>query len=209
MGERTPGVVGMNPHQATDWPPGSGFVDPGPGGLDGPVPMVARIIANVNVDWRPPAPDTTATVSIEADNLADLAKLLPRGEWGQGGGSLRSERIPVGTSTNLTVQLHGNLVLRLPEWTNYNSASMAAKGEWDRMITKLTAHEQRHVDIAVEEFDKVATALLGKDIDQIVATVTAANAAAQKRQDQLDTDTDHGAKKGVPYGDVFLNTSIQ
>lgn len=199
----------MNPQQRTDWPPGSGFVDPGPGGMDDPVPLVARIIAQVNDDWHPPAPDTTPTVSLTADNLADLARLLPRGEWGQGGGRLRSERIPVGTSTNLTVQLHGNLVLRLPEWTNYSSASAAAQREWDRMIAKLTAHEQRHVDIAVEEFDKVAPLLMGKDIDKIVDTVTAANAAAQRRQDQLDADTDHGAKRGVPYGDVFLDTSIQ
>jgi len=209
MGGRVPGVVGMNPQQRTDWPPGSGFVDPGPGGMDDPVPLVARIIAQVNDDWHPPAPDTTPTVSLTADNLADLARLLPRGEWGQGGGRLRSERIPVGTSTNLTVQLHGNLVLRLPEWTNYSSASAAAQREWDRMIAKLTAHEQRHVDIAVEEFDKVAPLLMGKDIDKIVDTVTAANAAAQRRQDQLDADTDHGAKRGVPYGDVFLDTSIQ
>ena len=64
------------------------------------------------------------------------------------------------------------------------------------------------VDIAIEEFYKVGPLLVGKDIDKIVAAVTAANAAAQRRQDQLDTDTDHGAKKGVTYGDVFLDILI-
>lgn len=198
----------MSPRQQTEAPPGSGFTDPGPVGMDAPIPLVARIIAKVNDDWHPPAPNTTPTISLTADTLEDLGKLLPKGEWGQGGGSLRSTPIPVGTSSNLTVELHGNLVLRLPEWTNASSASTAAQREWNRMIAKLTAHEQRHVDIAIEEFDKVGPSLVGKDIDQIVSTVTAANAAAKKRQDDLDTATDHGQKKGVPYGDVFLDTSI-
>lgn len=208
MGGQNQGVAGLNPLQQTEVPPGSSFAVPGPVGMDAPIPLVARIIARVNDDWHPPAPNTTPTTSLTADSLADLGKLLPRGEWGQGGGSLRSVPIPVGTSTNLTVELHGNLVLRLPEWTNASSASAAAQAEWNRMLTKLRAHEQRHVDIAIEEFDKVGPALVGKDIDQIVSTVTAANAAAKKRQDDLDTATDHGSKKGVPYGDVFLDTSI-
>lgn len=209
MGGQNQGVAGLDPLQQTEVAPGSSFAVPGPVGMDAPIPLVARIIARVNDDWHPPAPNTTPTISLTADTLADLAKLLPRDEWGQGGGSLRSVPIPVGTSSNLTVELRGNLVLHLPEWTNATSASSAAQAEWNRMITKLTAHEQRHVDIAIEEFDKVGPALVGKDIDQIVSTVTAANAAAKKRQDDLDTATDHGAKKGVQYGDVFLDTSIQ
>jgi hypothetical protein len=206
MGNRVQGVIGTDAVPDTDAP--DQLVLPGVTGMDAPIPLVARIIARVHDDWHPPAPDTTPTTSLTADTLEDLGKLLPKGEWGQGGGSLRSTPIPVGTSTNLTVELHGNLVLRLPEWTNESSASRKAQAEWDRMITKLKEHEQRHVDIAIEEFDKVGPLLVGKDIDQIVATVTAANAAAKKRQDDLDAATDHGAKKGVQYGDVFLDTSI-
>ena len=208
MGGQNQGIAGMNPLRESDATPGSAFAVPGPVGMDALIPLVARIIARVNDDWHPPAPDTTPTTSLTADTLADLSKLLPRDEWGQGGGALRSERIPVGTSTNLTVQLHGNLVLRLPEWTNAASASAAAQSEWNRLVAKLRVHEQRHLDIAIEEFDKVGPALVGQDIDQIVAAVTAANAAAKKRQDDLDTATDHGSRKGVQYGDVFLDTSI-
>ncbi len=176
--------------------------------MRGGVQIAARIIATVNDDWHPPAPDTTPTVTLTATTLADVFSLLPRNEWGQGGGSLRSERIPAGTSTNLTVELHGGLILRLPEWTNVGSATPRARAEWNRMLAKLTAHEQRHVDIAIEEFDKVVTALVGLDIDKIAQKVTAANAAANQRQIELDATTAHGSRRGVPYGDVFLDTTI-
>ena len=216
MADRIPGVVGTDPKVATTTPepfdemPRSGLTDVAPDGFDPPVPLVARIIAKVVDDWHPPSPNTTATISLEADNLEDLAKLLkPLQEWGQGGGALRAEAIPVGTSSNLTVTLHGNLVLRLPEWTNYSKASAAAKKEWDRMIAKLKAHEQRHMEIATEQGDKLSLDLIGKDIDVIAGKVTAANQEMAKAQKKLDDDTDHGAKKGVPYGDVFLDTSIE
>ena len=45
MGERIPGVLGVNPLTAADnlarpdKPPGSGFLDPGPGGIDPPLPL--------------------------------------------------------------------------------------------------------------------------------------------------------------------------
>ena len=187
----------------------AGFADPGPDGVDAPLPMAARIIAKVVDDWHPPAPDTSAWVTVEGATLAEVGDALQSvPEWGQGGGALRSEAIPVGTSTNLTVTLHGNLVRRLPEWKNYSSASAAAKKEWDRMLAKLTAHEQRHMEIAIEHGDQLATELIGKDIDEIVKRVTAHNAQMAKDQKKLDDDTDHGKKKGVSYGDVFLDTSI-
>ena len=127
---------------------------------------------------------------------------------GQGGGSLRCDRIPVGTSTNLTVKLHGNLQLRLPSWPNYVSASAAAKPEWDRMIGKLRAHEQWHMDIAIQHGDALAKELVGNDISVIAQRVTDRNRLMAADQQQLDTDTNHGSKAEVPYGDVFLDTSI-
>ncbi len=189
--------------------PNAGGSVTGPVGTDSAVTLVDRIIARVVKDWDSPNPNTTPWVEVPGATLADVgAALDANDEWGQGGGRLRSDRIPVGTSTNLTIQLHGNLQRRVARWRNYATASAAAKAEWDRMIGKLTAHEQRHMDIAIEEFDKVAADLVGKDIDQIVSLVTAANAAAETRQHQLDTSTDHGSRRGVTYGDVFLDTSI-
>jgi len=215
-GNRIPGPIGTE--SAMDGEsvagegivPGGGWVDPRPLGQESsPIPMAARIIIRVTKDWDPPAPKTTPWVEASGATLADVgAALEANDEWGRGGGKLRFEDIPVGTSTNLTVTLHGNLELRVAEWKDYAKASAAAKKEWDRMTEKLTAHEQRHVDIAIEEFDKVASGLIGKDIAHISPMVTAANAAMKKRQIEFDQDTNHGSKKGVLYGDVYLDTSI-
>ncbi len=209
MSNRIPGVVGLEPEAQANGVPGSGFTDPGPGGIDAPVPMVDRIIAQVDDDWHPPTPDTSAEVTVEGQTLADVGDALKKlDEWGRGGGALRADPIPIGTSTNLTVKLHGNLLRRLAVWSDYASASAAAKREWDRMLEKLQAHEQRHMEIAIEHGDALAKELVGKDISHISKMVTDRNAEIAIDQKKLDDATDHGAKKGVPYGDVYLDTSI-
>lgn len=172
-------------------------------------PMVDRIIAEVTTDWDPPNPNTDPWITVSGETLADVEiALKANDEWGKGGGQLRSERISVGTSTDLSISLHGNLEMRVAVWKNYSKASAAAKKEWNRMIGKLTAHEQRHMDIAIEEFNKVATSLVGKDIGKISHAVTTTNAKVKKRQKKMDKETDHGEKKDVQYGDVSLNRSI-
>jgi predicted secreted Zn-dependent protease len=130
------------------------------------------------------------------------------GEWGQAGGSLRADPIEAGTSTDLTVTLHGNLRYILPTWTRYANASAAVKAEWDKMFRALTAHEDRHLEIAIEEGNALAKTLVGKDIDQIARLVTAANRRMKQRQDELDHDTQNGSKDGVKYGGVTLDISI-
>src|SRR3954447_13886676 len=102
-----------------------GAIVPGPIGLDDPIPMDSqRIIAKVTKDWDPPSPRTTPEIVVGGKTLADAGRELDKlREWGEGGGSLRSERIPTGTSTNLTVDLKGNLIHRLPRWSGYSSAS--------------------------------------------------------------------------------------
>ncbi|MGH8502242.1 MAG: DUF922 domain-containing protein [Gammaproteobacteria bacterium] len=183
---------------------------PGPVGVRNPVPLGgSRIIADVAKDWNPPNPRATPEIVVRGSTLSDAARgLNALDEWGQAGGSLRADRIPGGNSTDLTVNLRGNLVYRLPRWTGYSQASTAAKAEWDRMFGKLRAHEDRHLVIAIEEGDQLASDLVGHDITDIARMVTAANRRMRARQDDLDANTDHGAKAGVPFGDVTLDTSI-
>jgi hypothetical protein len=212
-GNRTPGSEGTRPQlsgQQEGLPTraGAGF---GPAtGVESPVPLqVRRIIARVDKDWVPPNPRTTPEIEVTGQTLQQVAdQLSGLTEWGQAGGSIRSDRIGAGTSTNLTVSLHANLVFRLPTWTRYNQASAAAKAEWNRMMGRLRAHEQRHLDIAIEEADSLAQDLVGREISEIAGLVTAANNTMRQRQEQLDDDTDHGARGGVSYGDVYLDTSI-
>jgi len=183
---------------------------PGVLGLQGAIPLgTGRIIASFTKDWDPPNPRTTPEIVVNGTTLAQVGNELDQlPEWGQAGGALRTDPIPAGNSTNLTVTVHANLIYRLPRWSKYATASKAAQAEWDKMFAKLKAHEDRHLAIAVEEADALAKDLVGQDIADIAKMVTAANKHMQSRQDDLDTATDHGAKTGVPFGDVVLDTTI-
>lgn len=214
---RIPGVVGTDPFEsegdadAGDTDAGSGgFAPPGITALDGHVRVIDRIVTAVTKDWVPPAPRTTPEIVVRGPTLAEVERNLNAlAEWGEGGGQLRAERIPPGTTAEVTVTLHANLVLRLPRWNGYAQASAPAKAEWDRMVATLRAHEQRHVDIAIEQADALADALIGQEIGQVARMVTEANGTMRANQDQLDADTDHGAKPNVTYGGVVLDTTIQ
>jgi hypothetical protein len=211
-GSIIPGTLGMVPSSTnTQSQQGTLFNNAIPGsiGSNATALAVQRIIAGVTKDWDPPNPRTTPAITINGKTLAEAAAALNRLlEWGEGGGMLRAEAIPPGNTTDLDVKLHANLVMRLPTWTGYQTASSVAKKEWDKMFAKLRAHEQRHVDIAIEEADALAAKIVGREISEIANLVTKANQTMQKRQHDLDTDTDHGAKTGVPYGDVILDESI-
>jgi Bacterial protein of unknown function (DUF922) len=187
---------------------------PGVLGVDGVIPLddLQRIVTKVTKDWDPPSPRTTPAIVVGGATLQQAADQLNRlNEWGQGGGQLRIDRIPPGNSTKLTVNVHANLIRRLPTWSGYPKASAAAKAEWDQMVQKLAAHEDRHVAIAIEEADQLAQALMGKEISDIAQMVTDANTRMQQRQDELDdpSNTDHGAKPGVQFGDVNLDTTVK
>jgi hypothetical protein len=218
MGGIRTGVLGTeagargSPDTLDDILGGAGL--PGVLGVDEPIPLddLQRIIAKVTKDWDPPNPRTTPAITVGGATLEQAADQLNKlSEWGEGGGAFRAERIAPGNSTNLTVKLHANLLRRLPTWTGYPKASPAAKAEWDRMVRKLAAHEDRHVAIAIEEAEQLAKDLIGKEISEIAQMVTDANARGQQRQDELDdpANTDHGMKPGVPFGDVTLDTTIK
>jgi hypothetical protein len=184
---------------------------PGPIGIDEPIPLdTARIIAKVNKDWDPPRPNGDPEIIVRGATLEQAGRDLDTmDEWGQAGGSIRAEKIEAGTSTNLTIELHAGLIYKLPTWLGYQNASAAAKAEWDRMLAKLKAHEDRHLEIAIEEANKVASELIGKDIAEIARRVTSANRRMAQRQKKLDDDTNHGAKPSVQYGDVILDITIK
>jgi len=188
---------------------GAGLGLPGVLGGGGAVPLGATPIVAVEKDWVPPNPDTSTLANVGGRTLAQAgARLQALGEWGRGGGAIRNEAQPVATAGGYTVRLHANLIKQLPTWSGYANASQAAKNEWDRMIMKLDAHEQRHLDIAVEEADACAEDIVGKDMSQVPARVTHFNARMARRQQALDRDTDSGSRPGVPYGDIILDTSV-
>lgn len=207
-GGRIPGPIGLDagPENGAinPTPPGAGFGVPGPIGMDD-----SPIVNEVVKDWDPPSPTTTPEIVVRGRTLAQLEQRLNAlPEWGRGGGMLRSDRLRNVRIPEVTIHLHANLVFILPRWEGYDAASSHAKAEWDRMVGKLLIHEQRHVDIAIEEADRLAAALIGGPMSRIATMVTRANATMAQRQQDLDRDTEHGSKSGVQYGDVILNTSI-
>ena len=219
MSDRIPGLTGLDVESSDGrmevvTQPGAGFALPSPIGSFPAVPMdggatVARIITNVTRDWSPPTPRATPEIVVHGRSLTEVFDALNRlREWGEGGGMLRTDAVPSGTSPTVTVVAHANLVLRIPRWAEYGSASTAARAEWDQMVAKLRIHEERHMAIAVEEADNLAAALMGREISEIPTLVTDANRTLRQRQDQMDADTNHGANPGVAYGDVILDTSI-
>ena len=208
-GGRLPGSLShdVTPHAGDFDPqfPTGGFEFPGPIGLDS-----SPVVTEVNKDWDPPNPSSIPEIVVKGKTLAQVAdELNTLPEWGRGGGSLRSDRLENVKTPEVTVQLRANLTMVLPQWDGYEQASAAAKKEWNRMIAKLRDHEQRHVDIAIEEADTLASALIGKPMSTIASMVTEANAKMAKRQRSLDAKTEHGSKEGVEFGDVVLDTSIK
>ena len=220
-GARVPGPLGLQSDTAnsTDLPlpgPATGsFMTPGPLGVDfEPEPLADRFVTQVDCDWVPTPQPNTTPIPVIATNLADLAAALSKlKEAGEGGGKLRADAVSAGTSAAVTLTLHGNLVNRVVEWNGYASASVAAKTHWDQVLKNLKRHEQRHMDIAIEEGNNLAKLLIGHKIGSkptIVDKVTVANQKMQQRQDDLDspTESDHGRKKGHAYGDCNIDTSI-
>jgi hypothetical protein len=213
MGTRNSQVEGLDIKPQRDADEGllGGGDIPGVIGTDSAIPLgTGRVIAKVTKDWDPPSPSGDPEIVVNGKTLEEVGKALDKlSEWGQGGGRLLTDSIAPGNSTDLTVKAQAKLVYRLPRWAQYSQASAAAKAEWDRMFAKLKAHEDRHLQIAIEEADQLASDLVGHDIADIPKMVTEANRRMATRQQQLDDDTDHGAKAGVTFGDVVLDISIK
>src|SRR5262245_40957449 len=115
MGGTRDNLLGLNPPSPTADPIDifGGGDPPGTLGIDddapNPIPLAARIIATVTKDWEPALnPRKAPEITVGGTTLEQAGKELDRlREWGEGGGSLRTDPIPFGTSTDLTVNLHG------------------------------------------------------------------------------------------------------
>jgi hypothetical protein len=180
---------------------------PGTLGVNGTVAMSTGKIEDVRKDWDPDSPKFTDPIVVSGVTIDQvLAALNHLPEWGKGGGVLKLQ-VPDDFSSSHSVTLSANLVRRLPQWKQYDHARDAEKAAWNHMFRKLTDHEDRHVEIAVEEARKLADDLIGQTTAEAAKTVRAANRRLEARQKKLDDETDHGAKPGVKYGDVIMDLS--
>ena len=180
---------------------------PGTLGVGDVVAMSTGKIEYVSKDWDPDSPKDTRPIVVSGATIElALAALNRLHEWGLGGGTLKLD-IPADFANSHSVTLSANLVRRLPEWKQYDTARGAEKAAWDHMFRKLTEHENRHVEIAAEEAKKLADDLIGQSTTEALKSVQTANRRLGGRQKKLDDETDHGARPGVKYGDVIMDLS--
>ncbi len=140
---------------------------------------------------------------VATDQVAAALQRLS-GRWGHGGGTLKLD-IPADFSSSHTVTLSAQLGLHLPRWKQYDQARDVEQVAWNHMFRKLREHEDRHVEIVVEEANKFAEDLIGQTTTQALKALHTAIRSLKDRQKKLDDETDHGAKPGVKYGDVILD----
>ena len=159
-------------------------------------------MAGVKVDIKVNNPKVSK-FKVGGKTLADAKKALDaRDEWGLYDST---QNFKSGAQTDkdgnvTTVTMVINPVIELPEWSGYGAATKEQKASWDDMAKKLEAHERRHHDIQVDCADtltkeiKKAKTLDAKGLNKIISDQ---KDACQKKQDDYDTRSGHGAKEGV------------
>jgi predicted secreted Zn-dependent protease len=159
-------------------------------------------MADVKVDIKVNNPKLSK-FNVRGKTLAEAKKSLDsREEWGlydasqNFKSSARTDQD--GNVTSVTMVL--NPVIQLPEWSGYRSATKEQKASWDDMVTALEAHERRHHAIQVDCADDLtkkiekAKTLDASSLNKIISDQ---QDACQKKQDDYDTRSGHGAKEGV------------
>ena len=143
------------------------------------------------------------TYNVTATTLAGAAaQMSARGEWGRGG--VRNLGYTTGTVNDdgivSSVTITGAYFRTLPNWTQKSSQSSAVQGEWDRMLTALTGHENHHVSIArthIEELRGELSSIREGDLASTWNAKVGPTGALQTAQNDYDTSTTSGQSEGV------------
>jgi predicted secreted Zn-dependent protease len=159
-------------------------------------------MAGVKVDIKVNNPQKT-TFKVPGKTLKEALKSLnSRDEWGVYDATQNvkssAQTDKGGNVTSVTMVL--NPVIELPEWSGYRSATKEQKASWDKMIKALEAHERKHHDIQVDcasDLTKEIKKAKTLDADALNEIISDQQDACQKKQDDYDTRSGHGAKEGV------------
>jgi predicted secreted Zn-dependent protease len=159
-------------------------------------------MADVKVDIKVNNPKVS-NFTVRGKTLAEAKKNLDsRDEWGLYDATQNfkssAQTDSDGNVTSVTMAI--NPVIQLPEWSGYRSSTKEQKASWDDMVQALEAHERRHHAIQVDCADdltkqiKKAKSLDASSLNKIISDQ---KDACQKKQDDYDTRSGHGAKEGV------------
>ena len=164
-------------------------------------------MADIKADIKVNDPKVTK-FKVGGKTLKEVVKSLEaREEWGlydATKNSKNSAQVKDGQVTSVTMTL--NPVIQLPEWSGYGKATQQQKASWDKMIKLLETHERKHHTIQVDcasglaDEIKKAKTLDAKALNKLISDN---RTACQKKQDDYDSKSGHGAKEGIE-----LDTSI-
>ncbi len=87
--------------------------------------------------------------------------------------------------------------ITLPNWDGRATASDAEGAEWDRFLSELQAHEQGHLDLAVQYLGNLDERMVGQPISQLQEIFDGALNDLQAASDAYDASTDHGRNTGT------------
>jgi len=139
-----------------------------------------------------------AHYDVTGSTLTEVAAQLDPKEWGQCYYEFEYSYETMGRRTK-KVDITLRLTIRLPRWQGkgWQTASDAAKVEWQRMISALEAHENGHTEIARRWAPIFKEKLLGVAEDKVQQRYDKTKAAVDKETGKYDQETQHGKSKGV------------
>ena len=74
----------------------------------------------------------------------------------------------------------------MSSWTNVGTLCSAIQNEWSSFLSKVSAHEQQHVNFIQTGFAGYGDKIVGKTLDQAVKIFNQMAAKVQKNHDSID-----------------------
>ena len=157
-------------------------------GADGAVPLDAAKASSGSTTIQDPP--TMQSTTIHGTTLTAVAAALPD----EAGSvdldfSVATQGEPATAAT-----LNVTQTMTLPHWVERDKVSGAAQRSWDRFLDALTQHESGHVAIDKRLFANGHQRFVGIAAAQVGQTSSRLRAEVQAKQDEFDTQTDHGRK---------------
>jgi predicted secreted Zn-dependent protease len=87
----------------------------------------------------------------------------------------------------------------MPKWDDKN-ASDEVKEYWEKFYNALILHEQGHVDITINEFNKAIDLAKNKSCKEAESIFKKSISEIERLQTEYDKETDHGINQGAVFG---------
>jgi hypothetical protein len=137
--------------------------------------------------------DVTGTLSEVASQLNS------RKEWGFCNNKFNRDNVKENKGKITSVDIDVYMDIELPRWTGegWDKAPVAAREEWNRMLSCLQAHEQKHAKKAVEWAKIIQDRLIGQPYSRLETIWSTGLANHQTAQNQYDAQSRNGQNEGV------------